>query len=75
MKTTVHANPAKVSVLWSVVKLIHVINRNAKRLETGGYTGRENKEVIFICWNINIPSSIMLEMTKSPPSANGGLAT
>jgi len=36
-------------VLWSVVKLIHVINRNAKRLETGGYTGRENKEVIEQC--------------------------
>jgi len=45
----VHANPAKENVLWSVVKLIHVINRNAKRLETGGYTGRENKEVIEQC--------------------------
>jgi hypothetical protein len=40
----VHANPAKVNVLWSVVKLIHAINRNAKRLNTGGYTGRAGGE-------------------------------
>jgi hypothetical protein len=44
MKTTVHVNPAlkmdnPKNALWSVVKLIHVINRNAKRLETGGYIG------------------------------------
>jgi hypothetical protein len=55
MKTIVHANPAlkmdnPKNVLWSVVKLIHVINRNAKRLETGGYTGRgrgEKREAVL----------------------------